>query len=339
VPHEEAEDAELLPVIGRTFGSSDAVAPMSRAHAEMGRLTRRLETHLDALDGGAWLTSECRQDLLACHFGATRPTGAAFPSGRRELLRARRRVEPRARLHRTRHAQHRRRGHHATRVVSPGPGPLDPCGRTFSTCLCRRGGPTLGDEHPDRRGGHRMTVATAVPRPPDPERGLDAREPIPRLLRDLRTSARGLSSHEAAHRLEQFGPNALHKKPPPGAARDRGPRSPIPSLWCCSWWRCSPGWRACRRQPGRFAPSSCSAPSSPIIRIWQQRPLVPIDDFRPPEAGARPGYAVFGTFVPATSAARRCRAGADPGSVTLPGRDRASGDRDLRGGHGRIYRR
>jgi Hemerythrin HHE cation binding domain len=35
VPHEEAEDAELLPVIGRTFGSSDAVAPMSRAHAEM----------------------------------------------------------------------------------------------------------------------------------------------------------------------------------------------------------------------------------------------------------------------------------------------------------------
>jgi Cation transporter/ATPase, N-terminus len=68
-----------------------------------------------------------------------------------------------------------------------------------------------------------MTVATAVPRPPDPERGLDAREPIPRLLRDLRTSARGLSSHEAAHRLEQFGPRIAQEAPAGGRARSWPP--------------------------------------------------------------------------------------------------------------------
>ena len=36
VPHEEAEEAELLPALARTFGSGEAVAPMSRAHAEIG---------------------------------------------------------------------------------------------------------------------------------------------------------------------------------------------------------------------------------------------------------------------------------------------------------------
>ena len=69
VPHEEAEEAELLPAMARTLGSSDAVAPMSRAHAEIGRLTRRLEAHLGAIDEGAELTAERRQDLLACLYG------------------------------------------------------------------------------------------------------------------------------------------------------------------------------------------------------------------------------------------------------------------------------
>lgn len=69
VPHEEAEEATLLPAMARAFGSSDAVAPMSRAHAEIGRLTRRLETHVDALDQGGELDPERRQDLLACLYG------------------------------------------------------------------------------------------------------------------------------------------------------------------------------------------------------------------------------------------------------------------------------
>ena len=69
VPHEEAEEAELLPALARTFGSSEAVAPMSRAHAEIGRLTRRLQSHLDALDHGGELDPERRQDVLACLYG------------------------------------------------------------------------------------------------------------------------------------------------------------------------------------------------------------------------------------------------------------------------------
>ena len=69
VPHEEAEEAELYPALARTLGSSEAVAPMSRAHAEIGRLTRRLQAHLDALDEGAELDPERQQDLLACLYG------------------------------------------------------------------------------------------------------------------------------------------------------------------------------------------------------------------------------------------------------------------------------
>jgi heavy metal translocating P-type ATPase len=69
VPHEDAEEAELYPALARTLGTGEAVAPMSRAHAEIGRLTRRLEAHLGALDDGAALDPERRQDLLACLYG------------------------------------------------------------------------------------------------------------------------------------------------------------------------------------------------------------------------------------------------------------------------------
>ena len=68
VPHEEAEEAELYPALARTLGSDEAVAPMSRAHAEIGRLTRRLQAHLDVLDAGGDLDVERQQDLLACLF-------------------------------------------------------------------------------------------------------------------------------------------------------------------------------------------------------------------------------------------------------------------------------
>jgi heavy metal translocating P-type ATPase len=68
VPHEEAEEAELYPALARTLGSDEAVAPMSRAHAEIGRLTRRLQAHLDVLDQGGDLDAARQQDLLACLF-------------------------------------------------------------------------------------------------------------------------------------------------------------------------------------------------------------------------------------------------------------------------------
>jgi hypothetical protein len=41
---------------------------MSRAHAEIGRLTRRLHAHLRALDEGSDLDPERQQDLLATLF-------------------------------------------------------------------------------------------------------------------------------------------------------------------------------------------------------------------------------------------------------------------------------
>ena len=67
-PHEEAEEAELLPALARTFGSSEAIAPMSRAHAEIGgspdactpTSTHRRRRRLDP---------EQAEDLLACLYG------------------------------------------------------------------------------------------------------------------------------------------------------------------------------------------------------------------------------------------------------------------------------
>lgn len=41
-PHEEAEERELYPALGRMLGSPDATAPMSRAHAEIAHQIRRL---------------------------------------------------------------------------------------------------------------------------------------------------------------------------------------------------------------------------------------------------------------------------------------------------------
>jgi hypothetical protein len=73
VPHEEAEEAELYPALARMLGTSEAVAPMSRAHAEIGRLSLRLQSHLDdldtALDDGEPLDPDRQQDLLACLYG------------------------------------------------------------------------------------------------------------------------------------------------------------------------------------------------------------------------------------------------------------------------------
>jgi heavy metal translocating P-type ATPase len=47
LPHEEAEDSELYPVLDRVLGGSDPTATMSRAHAEIAHLVRRLGRLLD----------------------------------------------------------------------------------------------------------------------------------------------------------------------------------------------------------------------------------------------------------------------------------------------------
>jgi heavy metal translocating P-type ATPase len=49
LPHEQAEDSELYPVLARVLGGHDSMGTMSRAHAEIGRLVRRLGRLLDGL--------------------------------------------------------------------------------------------------------------------------------------------------------------------------------------------------------------------------------------------------------------------------------------------------
>ena len=49
-PHEVAEGSELYPVLDRALGGAESTLTMSRAHAEITRLTRRLGRVLDALD-------------------------------------------------------------------------------------------------------------------------------------------------------------------------------------------------------------------------------------------------------------------------------------------------
>jgi hemerythrin-like domain-containing protein len=46
-PHEQAEDHDLYPVLARVLGGNDPTATMSRAHAEISHLIRRLGRVLD----------------------------------------------------------------------------------------------------------------------------------------------------------------------------------------------------------------------------------------------------------------------------------------------------
>ena len=53
LPHEAAEDAELYPVLARVLGGSDPTGSMTRSHAEIAHLTRRLGRLLGDIDGTA----------------------------------------------------------------------------------------------------------------------------------------------------------------------------------------------------------------------------------------------------------------------------------------------
>jgi heavy metal translocating P-type ATPase len=50
LPHEQAEDEALYPELAKVLGGSDPLAPMSRAHAEIAHLIRRLGALLDEID-------------------------------------------------------------------------------------------------------------------------------------------------------------------------------------------------------------------------------------------------------------------------------------------------
>jgi heavy metal translocating P-type ATPase len=69
LPHEYAEEHQLYPALAPTLGGPEATATMSRAHAEIERLARRIATHLElaAADGGP--APAQLDDLRACLYG------------------------------------------------------------------------------------------------------------------------------------------------------------------------------------------------------------------------------------------------------------------------------
>jgi hypothetical protein len=69
LPHERAEETQLYPALATPLGSPEATAPMSRVHAEIERLTRRLGTHLTQIDAAGSLDPGRVEDLLACLYG------------------------------------------------------------------------------------------------------------------------------------------------------------------------------------------------------------------------------------------------------------------------------
>jgi len=68
LPHERAEEQRLYPALAAPLGA-EATAPMSRAHAEIERLARRLAAHLEAADRAGRITPDQVEDLLACLYG------------------------------------------------------------------------------------------------------------------------------------------------------------------------------------------------------------------------------------------------------------------------------
>lgn len=66
LPHERAEEHELYPALTVEFGDQHATVPMSRGHAEIERLVRRLGRHLDEPDG---MTEDKVDDLRATLYG------------------------------------------------------------------------------------------------------------------------------------------------------------------------------------------------------------------------------------------------------------------------------
>ncbi|MGW0041954.1 heavy metal translocating P-type ATPase [Rhodococcus sp. NPDC003348] len=69
LPHERAEETELYPALAGPLGSGEATATMSRMHAEIDRLGRRLHNHRRRVDARGGLDPDQSEDLLACLYG------------------------------------------------------------------------------------------------------------------------------------------------------------------------------------------------------------------------------------------------------------------------------
>ncbi|GAY07353.1 lead, cadmium, zinc and mercury transporting ATPase [Pseudonocardia sp. N23] len=77
LPHERAEEHQLYPALAAPLGP-EATAPMSRTHAEIERLGRRLTAHRDAAAAAGGIPPERVEDLLACLYGLHAVLGLHF---------------------------------------------------------------------------------------------------------------------------------------------------------------------------------------------------------------------------------------------------------------------
>ncbi|HEY3606846.1 MAG TPA: heavy metal translocating P-type ATPase, partial [Pseudonocardiaceae bacterium] len=69
LPHEHAEETQLYPALAQPLGSLEATATMSRTHAEIERLSRRIGTHLALAEQAGRVRPDQVEDLLACLYG------------------------------------------------------------------------------------------------------------------------------------------------------------------------------------------------------------------------------------------------------------------------------
>ncbi|MFE6691794.1 heavy metal translocating P-type ATPase [Streptomyces sp. NPDC057743] len=69
LPHEYAEEHQLYPALNSQLGGPDATETMSRAHAEIERLARRIASHLAVADSAGTLLPEQLDDLRASLYG------------------------------------------------------------------------------------------------------------------------------------------------------------------------------------------------------------------------------------------------------------------------------
>ncbi|MER6339955.1 MULTISPECIES: HAD-IC family P-type ATPase [Streptomyces] len=69
LPHEYAEEHELHPALAPSLGGPESTATMSRAHTEIGRLSRRIASHLQLARANGGLAPEQLDDLRSCLYG------------------------------------------------------------------------------------------------------------------------------------------------------------------------------------------------------------------------------------------------------------------------------
>ncbi|MGC5015723.1 heavy metal translocating P-type ATPase [Streptosporangium sp. DT93] len=69
LPHERAEERRLYPAMERALGGPEVTMTMSRAHAEIERLVRRLGRHLALAEDDGGVRPERLEDLYACLYG------------------------------------------------------------------------------------------------------------------------------------------------------------------------------------------------------------------------------------------------------------------------------